>query len=105
MILVGGALLFLCLSIFLFYLFAFRKTDADFGVATRFLRTPRSLATGLVIGLIGPLALLLAACGTAEPVSRSLVVVAGGCTILGTWWRNRDLITKAGYFRRIQIEL
>jgi len=105
MILVGGTLLFLCLGVFLYYLFAFRKADADFDLATRCLRTPRSLATGLGVGLVGPLVLLLAAGGIAEPFSRSLVVVAGGCTMLGTWWRNRDLITKAGYFRRIQIEL
>jgi DMSO reductase anchor subunit len=105
LILVGGALLFLCVSVFLYYLFAFRKADADFALATRWLRTPRSLTTGVLVGLLGPLGLLLAASGLAEPLSRSLVVVAGGCTVLGTWWRNRDLITKAGYFRRIQIEL
>jgi DMSO reductase anchor subunit len=110
---VGGPVVYLgclllgsCLGVFGYYLYAFRRQQNDFRAATRYLRTARSLALSVGLGLIAPMALMvsvvvLATAGT----SRVLCVLAGVCVILGTWRRNLDIITRAGYFRSIQINL
>jgi DMSO reductase anchor subunit len=103
-ILVSGLLL-LCLGVLLYYLFAFRKGEADFQAATRYLRSRLSLAVGVVVGLVGPLILLLVTWSIGAALANGLHVLAGMCIIVGALWRTRDIITRAGYFRRIELNL
>lgn len=98
-------LLLLCLGVLLYYLFAFRKGEADFQAATRYLRSRLSLSVGVVAGLVGPLILLLVTLSSGTALANGLDALVGMCIIVGASWRTRDIITRAGYFRRIELKL
>jgi DMSO reductase anchor subunit len=104
--LAGLLLLLFFLGIILFYLFFYRKEQADFRQATEYLRKMYHLAASVFMGIIIPfLILLFTAVLGYEGISDSLYTLAGFCIILGTLKRNKDIILKAGYFRKLEMQL
>jgi len=105
-LLVGGATWLLCLGAVLFYILGFDRQNDDFRAGTQSLRTVGALGMGSGVGLLLPAVLVAAvAGGLITTFTGAALTVAGAGAVLGAGLRNRDIITKAGYFRRIKIGL
>ena len=106
MLLLGGATWMMCLGALLYYLFGFAFQDSDFRAATGPLRTPGALVVGTGVGLVLPFALLaMVTGGVMGSYAGVATTLAGAGAILGAGLRNHSIVMKAGYFRRIGIEL
>jgi DMSO reductase anchor subunit len=97
--------LLLYLTVWSYFLFMYRKDDKDFTAAISYLRTFRSLASTLVAGVVFPLTLLILSTYAGEQgVVNVLYSMAGIGLIYGMFRRNSDIITKAGYFRKLELK-
>ena len=106
LLLLGGATWLICLGALLYYLFGFGFQDTDFRADTRSLRTPGALLVGTGVGLVLPFALLaMVTGGLMGSYAGPAITLAGAAAILGAALRNRNIVMKAGYFRRIGIDL
>jgi DMSO reductase anchor subunit len=102
------AMLFLSLylAIWLHFLLLYRKDDKDFASAIAHLRSFRSLVSTLVVGGVVPLILLILSTYAGEGGTVNILYsTAGACLVYGMFIRNGDIITKAGYFRKLEMKL
>jgi DMSO reductase anchor subunit len=95
-------ILILYLIVWSFYLFLYRRNDGDFRSATVSLRNTVSLFISLIIGIIIPIGLIQVALSSGSDGYR---IAAGLCLIAGVFIRNHDIIIKAGYFRKLEIQI
>jgi hypothetical protein len=89
-------------SFWWYYAFLYRAGDPSFRAATEYLRHKLSIGVILGAGVIFPVIGLLFVENFSGPLGDEvLIVVAGAGMVYGVFQRNRDLIIKAGYMRKM----